>query len=198
MGNFSWDKLQTTHKIGIFAIGAVLISYLLYELVLSPQFTKIDDLTAKLKSEQQQVKVIEAFVLAHPNPEQHLAELDNKLMQVDNKFPDNPNMSNFLSQVEQLSRDCGVRLNYLKPIKIVNKDKEGYREYDVEFAISGTYSQNMNFLNKTENGLRFINISRIAMKLDNKGLDSKILAKIYSFGVPAVADTANTNAPKDQ
>ena len=186
MKNFSWDKLQASHKIGVFTLGAVLISYLVYELVLSPQWNHIDELTAQYKSEQQQVKIIESFVLAHPNPEQHLAELDNKLMQADQKFPDNPNMSNFLSQVEQLSRDCGVQLNYLKPTKILNKDKEGYREYEVEFSISGSFAQNMNFLNKTENGLRFINISNIAMKVDKKGLESKVSAKIYSFGVPAV------------
>lgn len=191
MKNFSWDKLQTTHKIGVFVLSAVLISYLFYELVLSPQWTKIDEITAIHKNEQMQLKVVEDFVKAHPNPEQHLAELDNKLIQVETKFPDNTNMSSFLSQVEQLSRDSGVKLNYLKPTKITNKDKEGYREYDVEFSIIGNFTQNMNFLNKTENGARFINISSVAMKLDNKGLESKIVAKIYSFGIPAVPVAAN-------
>lgn len=192
---FSWDKVQVTHKISIFTLSAVLVTYLFYDFVLSPQWAQLDELTAKYQSEQQQVKVIEDFVLAHPNPEQYVTELDNKIIQVGNKFPDNPDISSFLLQIEQLSRACGVQLNYLKPTKIVNIDKQGFREYEVEFSISGTFAQNMSFLSKTENGLRFINITNITMKLDKKRLESKVSAKIYSYGVPVAPVATNTNAP---
>lgn len=193
---FSWDKVQATHKIALFSLGALLVSYLLYDFVLSPQWAQIDDLKGKLVSEQQQVKVIENFVLAHPNPEQHLIELDTKLAQINNKFPDSPDISSFLLQIEQLSRECGVQLSYLRPTKI--NAKEGFREFEVEFLINGTFVQNMNFLTKTENGLRFISLTNIAMKLDKKNLESKVTAKVYSYGVSPASSipiTVNTDTP---
>lgn len=195
MSIFSWDKLQVSHKIIVFTLGAAVVSYLLYDFLLSPQLTHIDELTTQYKSEAQQLKIVEDFVLAHPNPEQHLADLDNKLMQIGNRLPDNPEISTLLLQIEQLSRECGVQLSHLKPTKIVNKDKEGYREFEVEFLISGSFTQNMNFLTKTENGLRFISLNNIAMKLDKKGIESKVIAKIYSFGVPPAPQSTNANAP---
>ena len=141
----------------------LLITYLFYDYVLVPQWTHIDELTGKYKSEQQQVTAIDNFALAHPNQEEFLLELDNKLIHIGNTFPDNPEISTLLMQFEQLSRDCGVQLNYLKPTKITNKDKEGYREFELEFSINGTFARNMDFLNKAEHGLHFANITSIAM-----------------------------------
>jgi len=142
--------------------------------------------------EQQQVKVIETFVQGHPNPEQHLLELDSKITQVDRMLPDNPEISSFLAEVEQLSRECGVQLGYLKLGKTVNK--EGYREIEVEISLNGKFPQIMKFLSKTENGTRFISVTNIGMQLGKNSLESKLSAKIYSYGVPAVP--AATNNPK--
>lgn len=172
-------------KISIFSIIVVLITYVFYDYVLAPQWTHIDELNGQYTSEQQQVKVIKNFVAAHPNQEAFLTELDNKLIHVANLFPDNPEISTALLQFEQLSRDCGVQLNYLKPTKITNREKEGYRDFELEFSINGTFAHNMDFLNKAEHGLRFANITSIAMQLNKKDLESKITAKVYSYGVPA-------------
>lgn len=190
MNLVSWDKLQVKHKVGLFGIGTVVVTYLAYIFLLLPEWTRIDELTAQYNTELQQVKVIEAFAQAHPAPEQHIIELDSKIMQADKMLPDNLEISSFLIEVEQLSRECGVQLSYLKPTKTVNK--EGYREIEVELAINGSFSQIMNFLSKTENGSRFISVTNIGIQLGKSGLDSKLLAKIYSYGVP-VAPTASTN-----
>ncbi|MBP2627099.1 MAG: Pilus assembly protein PilO [Firmicutes bacterium] len=189
MNFVSWDKLQVKHKVSLFGIGTVVITYLAYIFLLLPEWTRIDELTSQYNTELQQVKVIETFALAHPTPEQHLLELDGKIMKVDQMLPDSPEISSFLIQVEQLSQECGVRLSYLKPTKTVNK--EGYREIEVEFLINGSFPQIMNFLSKTENGSRYISITNIAMQLGKNGLDSKLSAKIYSYGVSAALTPTN-------
>jgi len=190
MNVVAWNKIQIKHKIGLFWLGAVLVTYLVYTFLLLPEWTRCDEVTAQNKAESQQVKIIEAFAKDHPNPEQYLLELDRKIMQVDKMLPENPEMSSFLVQVEQLAQECGVQLNYLKPTKTVNK--EGYRELEVEFSINGSFPQIMNFLSKTENGLRFISVTNIGIQLGKNGLDSKMSAKIYSYGLPAVPATTNT------
>ena len=185
MNFVSWDKLQVKHKVSLFGVALVLISYLLYDFLLVPQWTHIDELTAQYNVELQQVKVIEAFAAAHPILEQYILSLDSKIMQVDKMLPDNPEISSFLVQLEQLSRESDVQLSSLKPVKTTNK--EGYREIEVEFAIKGRFPQIMSFLSKTENGSRFLSVTNIGMQLGKEGLESKMLAKIYSHGVPAAA-----------
>ena len=193
--NFSnWDKLPVKHKVGAFVFIVALVIYLLYDVVLSPQWARMDELTAQQNTELQKVKLVEGFVLAHPNPEQYLLELDNKMMQLDKAFPENPEMSSFLVESQQLAQEGGVQLGYLKAGNIDNKT--GYQQLDVELAITGDYLHIMDFLNRLENGSRFINVTTIAMQVGKDGLTSKLSAKIYSHKAPAVAAPANATPPE--
>ncbi|WP_378956333.1 type 4a pilus biogenesis protein PilO [Pelosinus sp. sgz500959] len=190
MSGTSWKKIQVKHKISFFVIASVLMIYLFYDFLLLPQWTRRDELKTQQNLEQQQVQVVQSFVLAHPNAEQYLTELDRKITQVDMMLPDTPDISRFLLDIEQLSQESGVQLGYFKPGKIITK--EGYQEIDIEFSVSGNYMQTMNFLNKAENGLRFINVTSIGIRMEKNTLESKLTAKIYSYGVPAVS-TANND-----
>jgi len=185
----SVDTLQTKHKVSLFAIGTVFAIYLFYDFLLVPRWTDIDTLRSQYQMESQQVKVIEAFALAHPNPEEHVTQLDTKIMAVNKMLPDQPEISTFLLQLEQLSKETGVQLSYLKPGKTTNK--EGYREIDIEFSISGKFNNIMNFLRKTENETRFMNIHNLGIQLGKNGVETKLAAKIYSYGVTAAPVTGD-------
>jgi len=195
MMNFSnWDKLPVKHKVTVFVVSVALVTYLLYDVVLSPQWARMDELAMQQNTELQKVKVVESFVLTHPNPEQYLVELDNKMIQIEKAFPENPDMSSFLVEIQQLAQDGGVQLGYLKAGKIDNKT--GYQQLDVELAVVGDYLHIMDFLNRLENGSRFINVTNIAMQVGKDGLTSKLSAKIYSHNVPAAATPANPKPPE--
>lgn len=192
MNSVSWGKMKITHKVSLFLLLAFSISYLFYEFLLVPQRIHRDELAAQYRLERQQVQAVEAFALAHPNTDEYLKELDQKITQADMQLPNTPDISRFLLDIEQLSRDCGVQMGYLKPGKITNK--EGYREIDVEFSVNGNFIQVMNFLNKAENGSRFINMNSIGMKLGKNTLESKLTAKIYSYGVSAEPEKTDGKA----
>lgn len=185
----SWDTLPVKHKLGVFGLVAVIMTYLLYSFLLVPQWTHIDELTSQYHREQQQVTVVQTFVKSHPNPEGYLLELDNKISTADKMLPDNPDIGNFLLQMEQLTTDCDVQLGYLKPNKVTNR--QGYREIIVEISIRGSYAGIMKFLHKTEDGTRFISIANIGMQLSPTGLESKMQAKVYSYGIVTPAATNN-------
>ncbi len=191
---FSWDKLSIQYKVTLFVIGMITISLLGYLFVLLPQWGKIDELKTEYIVEQQKVKVIEDFLLLHPNPEDYLAELDNKLVKIGQSLPDSPDISNFLFQIEGLSTAYNVQLVSLKPGKIASK--ENYRIYDIEIIINGNFPESMNFVSAIEKGLRFTTITGTNMQLGVTGLETKLLAKIYSFGVPAAANTNNKTTDK--
>lgn len=189
MDLLSWDKLQVKQKIISFGVSIFLVTYLVYSFLLVPKWTSIDELKAQNNIEQQQVKIVENFLMAHPSPETYLLELDNKITDVNQMLPDNPDVSNFLLQVEELAAQSGLQLSYLKPGKIDNK--QGYREIIIDFSVKGDFSGIMNFLHKTENLPRFVSITTISMQLGTNGLESKMLAKIYSHGVTVPAATPN-------
>lgn len=187
----SWNKLQVKYKVSLFAFSAIVVTYLFYSFLLVPKWTLIDELKNQSTIEEQQVNAIESFVNTHPNPEEHLLEMDNKILEANKMLPDTPDLSSFLLQIEQLSTECGLRLAYLKPGKIENK--QGYREITIEFSVKGNFAGIMKFLYKTESLSRFISITTINMQLGTTGLENKMVAKIYSYGITTPVVTTNNS-----
>ncbi|MDF2634698.1 MAG: Pilus assembly protein PilO [Pelosinus sp.] len=194
MTSFSWDKMPIKHKLYIYIISLTVTTWLVFSFFLQPQKDQLAQLTAQYHTERQQVKIIEDFLQVHPHPEKYIVELDKKILYIDAMLPDHPEISTFLLQVEQLSRECGLQLNYLKPINTTNK--EGYREYEIEISVMGSFIQSMNFLNQFENKSRFTNVTTIAMLANKDKLETKLSAKIYSFGVPSAVSTNNKTTDK--
>lgn len=183
MNFLSWHKTPVKNKVSIFIVSTLLIGYLLYIFLLVPKWAQLDELTSQYQAKEQQLKIVQAFAMAHPNPEFFLLQLDNKIFTANQMLPDTADVSSFILQLEQLATDCGVQLNSIKPGKIDNK--QGYREIAMEISVKGNFPDMMNFLHKTESGGRFISIATIGMQIGTDGLESKMLAKIYSYGVPA-------------
>ncbi len=194
MNLLSWDKLHVKQKITLFSLSMLGIIYLFYSFLLVPEWARIDELETNYNLERQQLQIVESFVLAHPNPEEYLSELDQKIIKSNKMLPDTPDVSNFLLQAEQLATECGLQLNYLKPGKI--DAKQGYSEISVEFSVNGNFAGIMNFLHKTESLSRFISITTISMQLSKNGLESKMVAKIFSYGV--IAPTAANNSTENK
>lgn len=194
MTSFSWDKMRIKHKLSLAIITIIATSWFVYLLLFQPQIDQIEQLRTQYHIERQQVKIIEDFLLVHPNPEQYIVELDKKLLHIDTMLPDNPEISTFLVHTEQLARECGLQLNYLKPLKIINK--ESHREYEMEISLIGNFNQAMNFLNKFEKKSRFVNVIIISMQANKDRLETKLSAKIYSFGLPITVNTNNNTMDK--
>lgn len=186
MISLSWSKMVIKYKLSLVIMGMIAATWLVYSSLLLPQRDSIDQLTMQLYTERQQVKFIEEFLLIHPNPEQYVLELDKNLMQINRILPDDPESSSFVMQVEELSKEWSMELNYLKPTKIMNKD--GYREYEVEISLIGGFIESMQFIKKLENNSRFTNVIMVTMLPSKNRLETKLLVKIYSYGLPYLAN----------
>lgn len=193
--NFSsWNKLQVKYKVCLFALLIFVVTDLFYIFLLVPKWALIDELKNQSTIEEQQVNMIESFVKSHPNPEEYLVEMDNKILDANKMLPDTPDLSSFLLQIEQLSTECGLKLAYLKPGKVENK--QGYREIAIEFSVKGNFAGIMKFLYKTESLPRFISITAINMQLGTTGLENKMVAKIYSYGNTTPLPTTTSTETK--
>ena len=169
----------------LFAVGAVVLSIILY-----PQELRATELSVQLEQENMRLKVVENFVLAHPNGEQYLAEIDQAQAKVDSMLPKNTDLGRFMLQIEKDARETGVQLVNVKPAPIVARST--YREMPFEIWVRGRYFQVMAFLKKLEDGDRFTVPTGVAMQSKQNSIDAKVNVTVFSFGVPPVP----ANPPK--
>jgi Tfp pilus assembly protein PilO len=187
MESLSWDKIESKRKVGLFVIGIIAVIWLFYSFVLLPQWARIDRLTAQYNMEKKQLKGVETFAGSYLSSEQYMAALDNKVTQVNKMLPDNPDISTFLVDIGELAKECDIQIASIKPVQIVTKEE--YREYDIEILLKGMYMQTMDFFKKSETGLRFTNVAAVGMKVSSDRLESRLLVRIYSYGVSANTDS---------
>lgn len=174
-------SLKTKYIIvlSILVLLAVIWTFLL--LIYLPQTARNNELRQQLFSQQQQIKTVEAFALAHSEADKHLAELERRQAMLDRMLPSSPDLSDFVVQMERAAKEAGVQISQLKPSVPVNK--EGYREIPVEILIKGNFFQTAAFFKKLEDGQRFSLVQTLSMQSRQSVLDCKVNATVYAFGV---------------
>lgn len=175
------SKLQPKQKIVLFAVVMLVMVVVFYSAVLMEQRNYINQLTSQVELQKQQLRIIEKFVLEHPDSDRYNAELDQKFAVADQMLPDQPDISSFLTQLDQTAVASGVKLIQIKPGQPVNK--AGYREIPIEIIVRGSYAETMTFLTKLESISRFNSVKNIATQSRQAMLESKLSLIIYSYGV---------------
>lgn len=206
----SFAQLPVKHKI-LLVLGAnVLFIFLFYFGLIVPQNEQFAQVMAQVNAEKQKVLAVENFAATKPNLDQYLADLDSKMMQINNLLPNEPEMSEFLKQAEQHANETGIILTQVHTGQIANKN--GYREIPVEISVQGSYLQTVNYLKKLEDGSRFITVRNIQMNAQNGTesnkqvtalpsamqlgtqqtvITSKLSTVIFGFGVPPQSKTGS-------
>ena len=177
-------KLSEKHKALIFLAGIIMFAACVYLFILLPQQRQINELNASLKDEQQRIQVIEGFMLVHPDGDSYLAELNQQLLQANQMLPNQAGLSEYLIQVEQAAKACGVQLMQIKPLPAVIKN--GYQEIQVDIVTHGNFFQSLDFLMKLEAGLRFSSVNHMSIHSQHNVLENKLSVIIYTYG--AVSD----------
>lgn len=182
------DALQTRHKIIAFMVLLFFASLFFYFSVLRPQLQRITSLSNELQIEQRRVSAIETFTLNHPNHDEYLIEVRNKLDSANRFLPNEPETSDYLQLINQTAKDTKIYLKSIKPAAYINKN--GYREIPVEILIQGDYFQTLSFLEKLESIPRFSTVTNISTQSHNNILESKLSVIIYCYGVKTIPKTA--------
>lgn len=174
------NSLKTKYLIVLYALIFLAAVWAFFLLLYLPQAARNSELREQLLMQQQQVKAIETFALAHPEADKYLAELDRRQAVLDKMLPANTELSDFVVQVERAAKEAGVQIAQLKPSAPVNK--EGYREIPVEILVKGSFFQTAAFLKKLEDGQRFSLVQTLSMQARPNMLDCRINATVYAFG----------------
>ena len=140
--------LVALYLVLVLALGMVVSS-----LLLLPQEVRISTLASQLQAERQKVAMVENFILAYPDADKRLFELQQSLARVETALPGSLDVSVFMSQLQRDAAATGVRLTNIKPSVLV--DRAGYREMPIEVSFEGNYHTTLAFLKKLEDGERF-------------------------------------------
>lgn len=191
------DRLKPKHIVILYSLALFAAVWIFVLLAYLPQTVHTSELRAQLENQRQQVKIVEGFGLAYPEADKYLSELDKRLTILDQMLPNNPDVSEFMLQMERAARETGIRISQLKPAAPLNK--EGYREIPLEILIKGTFFQTAAFVKKMEDGRRFSLVQSLSMQSRQGIIDSRLNVVIYSFGAsqPA-ADSLQPNAGKNK
>lgn len=181
-------KVAPRYLIALYAVLLLALGIGLYSLFLIPQDLKYAELERQWDMERRKVETVESFLLAHPNLDLYLAELDATLARTDQMLPMNVDLSKFISQLEKDARETGVRLSNVKPSAQI--PKQGYRELPIEISFEGKFFPMMAFLKRIEDGNRFASATGISVQQQKELLLTKLNLAIFTFGVPAAAPVA--------
>lgn len=177
---FSIDKLQLQfkHKAVLVLIVILLAAWAVTSSVFLPQREELAALDEQHMLERQQIQIIRAYALDHPDVDSHLADLDKRWALVSKALPDNAGISDYLIELETAANQSGVALVQVQPKQPV--EKAGYQETQLEVLIRGSFFQVLNFVKKMEEGPRFSVITNITVHSQQGVLESKLGVVIYN------------------
>ena len=180
--------LVALYLVLVLALGMVVSS-----LLLLPQELRISALASQLQAERQKVAMVENFILAYPDADKRLFELQQSLARVETALPGSLDVSVFMSQLQRDAAATGVRLTNIKPSVLV--DRAGYREMPIEVSFEGNYHTTLAFLKKLEDGERFSLPTGFLIQRKQDKLTTRLNLQIFCYGVtprpaPGVAPQA--------
>ena len=180
--------LVALYLVLVLALGMVVSS-----LLLLPQEVRISTLASQLQAERQKVAMVENFILAYPDADKRLFELQQSLARVETALPGSLDVSVFMSQLQRDAAATGARLTNIKPSVLV--DRAGYREMPIEVSFEGNYHTTLAFLKKLEDGERFSLPTGFLIQRKQDKLTTRLNLQIFCYGVtprpaPGVAPQA--------
>lgn len=164
----------------IVALVVTLTSYFFYTSLIVPQRQQLIELEVQQNSEVQKLKQIDDFVQEHPNQEDYLAELDGRIVQLNALLPSNPDVGDFVIELQQAAYSSQVEVFHISPKTYLNKN--GYYEIPIEVGVRGHFFNIVEFIKRSESLARFISTATVNIQVKQGLLECKIPMVIYTFG----------------
>lgn len=174
-------KLDGKQKTILFGTGMLLSTIFIFVAIITPQRERIATLSAQYQLEQQRINTIQVYVQKHPDPEQHIRDMEMKVSQLELKLPNQPKIGEFLKEIEQAAKLSGVKFAEIKPLASINRS--GYREIPLEIQIKASFGNLLEFTKKVGEIQRFNSLTNINVLSKQDMLDVKLSLSIYSYGV---------------
>jgi type IV pilus assembly protein PilO len=144
---------------------------------------KIEALTKQVGDLEHQIVVNKSLAEEKDKLLAKNAELQEKLLEIQQKFPTSSEVTDLLKQVSVLGQQSGLDIQLWKPRNKVKNASNLYYEIPVEIEVLGGYHDVGIFFDKVSKLSRIVNITDLSMsKKDKKsqGIVTKCVAKTFS------------------
>ena len=144
---------------------------------------KITQLTRAVEDLEHQIVVNKSLAEEKDKLLAKNAELQEKLEEIQQKFPTSSEVTDLLKQVSVLGQDSGLDIQLWKPRSKVKNASNLYYEIPVEIEVRGGYHDVGIFFDKVSKLSRIVNIADLSMSKkgkDTKSISTKCVAKTFS------------------
>ncbi|MGH2706207.1 MAG: type 4a pilus biogenesis protein PilO [Actinomycetota bacterium] len=186
----------------VLALIAVTVAY--YFLVFSPQSGRITDASEQADQAEAQVRAKEAELGRLRALQQQAPQLRQRAAQLDTAMPNDPQLAQFILQVQDAANTSGVDWASVSPSPPAAVQAQpgqpagAYSEVNVSMSVSGGYFQVQDFLARLENLSRAVKIGAVNLGAGPKGLPSlsaSLTMKMFVSPAPAVTPAAPAATP---
>jgi len=169
MGNFS--ELSSIKQWGILAIGAALLTGVLYFTVFNSQQTANVTSQKALNAKLQENAELEKYRTKLDDIERQLASLKQQLEIERHIVPDEKEVDNFMKMLDAEAMKAGIELRRYTSRPTANK--EFYTEVPFEVELDGPYYSTLNFFDRVSKMERIVNVSGLLIASTKKPGDAK-------------------------
>jgi type IV pilus assembly protein PilO len=169
MGNFS--ELSSVKQWGILALGAALLTGVLYFTVFNSQNTANATAEKALDDKRRENAELEKYRPKLDDIERQLASLKQQLEIERHIVPDEKEVDNFMKMLDAEAMKAGIELRRYTSKPLANK--EFYTELPFEVELDGPYYSTLNFFDRVSKLERIVNVSNLLVATPKKATDAK-------------------------
>jgi len=178
------DDISFKHKGYLWLAGTlagfIIVGYLFYSVILTPQLDARDQTSNQLMQERAKVAQVENFAAAHPDSRQYLLKLDQKIAQMDTLLPDRANLGQALAFLESTAENTGTVLARFGTSKSVYNNN-GWTETRVAFRVVGSYGDLLEYARRLDASPRFMAVEAV-------DFDHRVMLNRAELDQPGVQD----------
>lgn len=151
----------------ITVLGVVLVIAALSAVLIVPQFGKISELDAQLKAAEQEAQSAQFLLAQRREVRDRAAVVDAKRMQLLSSFPEDPELTGLILELQELAYDVEVDLRLVEPQSMVIDPEKPYVAMPIKLQFYADWSESIEYLQKLDSlGRQLRVVSFAARPLD--------------------------------
>jgi len=178
------EGIPKTQRIVVVAVVFIAVIGLFFMYSYRPHYKQIQSLSKDVDELERQIIVNQSLAEKKDELLARNAELQQKLLEVQQKLPTSSEVTDLLKQVSVLGQQAGLDIQLWKPGNKVKSPTNLYYEIPVQIEVTGGYHDVGIFFDSVSKLPRIVNITDLSMKANSGkgkgGILTKCVAKTFS------------------
>ena len=195
-------KLSPRNTLLVTVLGVALVVVALAAVLVIPMFGKISALDSEMAAAEQESESARFLLEQRREVRDRAAVTDAKLMQLSTSFPEDPELTSVIIEIQDLAYAVPVALRAVEPLPVIVADEGNYLTIPVTIEFLGDWSNCIEYLeeiNKLTRQLRIVDFT--AEPFDAAGItDTDVRFAPYPVRIRAQLEAysvLNTPAPAE-